>query len=113
MSSNSEGSFWGIHGGRTGDAESLFLNKRRIGLGWMKVGDLAALKADREAFKAHLVATYPEKKPGAIPVDAGQLFRFIHEIKSGDYVAFPARIDRQIHFGRVIGPYAFDQQTEP
>jgi len=42
---------WGIHGGRTGDANTLF---------------------------------YPEKKAGAIPVNAGQLFRFVHEAKSGD-----------------------------
>jgi restriction system protein len=35
---------WGIHGGRTGDADSLFLKKNVVAIGWAKIGDLAKLK---------------------------------------------------------------------
>lgn len=42
---------WGIHGGKTGDAEGLFLRKNRIALGFTGVGDLSPLPANREAFK--------------------------------------------------------------
>src|SRR5271168_3622746 len=46
---------WGIHGGKTGDADSLFLKKNLIGVGWTKIGDLSKLKPDRDAFKAEVV----------------------------------------------------------
>jgi restriction system protein len=111
--SSAEVNLWGIHAGKTGDADSLFLNKNRIAVGWPKMGDLAALTPDREAFKARVAEVYPEKKPGAIPNNAGQLFRFVHEMKPGDLVVYPSKRDRQIHLGRVEGGYMYDSATEP
>jgi restriction system protein len=108
-----EANLWGIHAGKTGDADSLFLKKNCVALGWQKMGDLAAIKADREAFKAKVAATYPDAKPGAIPNNAGQLFRFVHEMKAGDWVIYPSKRDRLIHLGRVEGGYEYDPKTEP
>ena len=53
------------------------------------MGDLSPLNPDRDAFKAKVAEVYPEKKPGAIPNNAGQLFRFVHEMKRGDFVVYP------------------------
>jgi len=97
----------GIHAGRTGEADALFLKKNVIALGWVEVGDLAALKPDREAFKAAVAKAYPEGKPGAIPVSAGQIFRFVHEMKAGDIVVYPSKRDRTINIGRVEGAYQY------
>jgi restriction system protein len=108
-----EVNFWGIHGGRTGDADSLFLQKNCVAIGWQKVGDLSTLSPDREAFKARVAQTYPEKKLGSIPVNAGQLFRFVHEMKPGDIVVYPSKRDRQVHLGKVEGPYKYDTSVEP
>jgi restriction system protein len=110
---DAEKALWGIHAGKTGDADSLFLNKNCVAVGWAKMGDLGALKPDREAFKAHVAEVYPEKKPGAIPNNAGQLFRFVHEMKPGDLVVYPSKRDRQVHLGRVEGGYTYDPKTEP
>jgi restriction system protein len=96
---------WGIHAGKTGDAESLFFKQKHIALGWEKVGNLSLLKPDREAFKAKVAATYPDSKPGAIPGNAGQLFRFVHEMKLGDLVAYSSKKDRVVYLGRVTGAY--------
>jgi restriction system protein len=104
---------WGIHGGKTGDADGLFLKKNYIGLGWPKMGDLSGLAPDREAFKAAVAAAYPEKKPGAIPNNAGQLFRFVHEMKPGDIVIYPSNRDRKVHLGVVEGGYTHDPKMEP
>jgi restriction system protein len=104
-------SIWGIHGGRTGDADGLFLKGNCVAVGWTKVGSLAGIEPNRDAFKARVAAAYPDKKPGAIPVDAGQLFRFVHEIKKGDLVAYPSRADRQIHLGQVMGEYRYDPKA--
>lgn len=102
---------WGIHAGRNGEADSLFLKKNFIALGWPKMGDLSKLNADRDAFKAHLTKVYPEEKVGAVPVDAGQLYRFVHEMKVSDLVVYPSRQDKQIHIGRVEGLYQFNGEN--
>lgn len=103
---------WGIHAGKTGDADTLFLKKNCVALGWAKMGDLSTLRADREIFKARVAEVYPDKKPGAIPNNAGQLFRFVHEMKPGDLVIYPSKRDRQIHLGRVESGYRFDPHTD-
>jgi restriction system protein len=47
-------------------------------------------------------------KPGAIPVSAGQLFRFVREMKVGDIVVFPLKRTAEIWLGRVTGDYTYD-----
>lgn len=103
-----ETTVWGIHAGKTGDADSLFLKNNVIAIGWVEVGDLSKLKADRETFKSKVAMTYPHKKPGAIPNNAGQLFRFIHEMKTGDVVIYPSKLSRQIHIGEIKGDYQYN-----
>jgi restriction system protein len=72
---------WDIYAGKTGDADSLFLKKNCVAVGWTKVGDWSALKPDRDAFKVRVAVVYPAARPRAVPNDAGQLFRFVHEMK--------------------------------
>lgn len=103
---------WGIHAGKTGDAESLFLNKNVIAIGWDKVDDLSKLKDNREAFKDAVAKAYPDKKPNSIPNNAGQLFRFIHEMKVNDLVIYPSKRKREVHIGKITGEYSYDQTYE-
>ena len=74
-----DATIWGIHGGRTGDADTLFKNKNVIAIGWAKAGDLSNLGNDREAFKALVAKTWPEKagKAMSVATAAGQLYRFV------------------------------------
>ena len=102
---------WGIHGGRDGSADPLFREKKLLALGWSAIGDLSKIDNNREAIKAALAVNYPEKSAGALPVDAGILFRFAHEMAIGDLVAYPSREDRFIHLFRVKGPYRFDPEV--
>ncbi|HEY3284437.1 MAG TPA: hypothetical protein VGN26_19380 [Armatimonadota bacterium] len=104
---------WGIHGGKDGAADSLFLREGCIALGWDRVGDLTDLPNDREVFKTRLSAVYPEMKPGAIPLTAGQLYRFVYEMADGDLVAYPSVVDRQIHIGKVEGGYQHIPSSQP
>lgn len=104
---------WGIHAGRTGDADSLFLQENVVAIGWHQMGDLSQLPNDRDAFKAAVIHTYPDAKPGAIPNYTGQVYRFVHEMQIGDLVLYPSKHDRTVHFGRVTGPYRYDPSTSP
>jgi restriction system protein len=106
---------WGIHAGRTGDADSLFLSQGVIALGWHQMGNLKALDSTREGFKEHYAATYPEAakaKPGTVPTSAGQLFRFVHEMRVGDYVVYPSKHPKRVHLGRVTGDYQYSTTGE-
>ena len=99
---------WGIHGGRDGAAHTLFMDDGVIALGWDQMGDLRSLDATREAFKARFSVIDPGAKPGAVPVKAGQMFRFVHEMALNDVVVYPSKIDRMVNVGMVIGEYEFD-----
>lgn len=92
---------WGVHmGAHVGDRP---IEGNYVGIGWPEMGDLTQIAPDREAFKAAVAITYPDKKPGAIPVDAGSMFKFLHQIKSGDYVVYPSKSDRMVNIGRFLG----------
>lgn len=76
-----------------------------VAIGWSEVGDLSKLPTTREAFREIVAGTYPERKPGSFPVTGGTLFRFTHEMKRGDVVIHPSKIDRLVHIGIIDGDY--------
>ena len=100
----SEQTIWGIHPGKGGAAEDLFVRRNVIAIGWPNMGDLSQY-ADRGAFKRALPEAYPGDKPGAIPTKAGQLFRFVHEMKIGDLVVCPLKLVRDVRIGKIAGEY--------
>ena len=107
-----EETIWGIHAGKTGDSTSLFLKHDCVALGWTKMGDLSKINPDREAFKEEFSRTYPDKKPGAIPNSAGQMYRFVHSMNDGDLVASPSKHDRMINIARIQGEYFYSKDFE-
>lgn len=106
--SENEKTIWGIHS----YDDNLFLKKSALGIGWAKMGDLTKIEPTREAFKAHYATAYPEDKPSAIPGQAGQLFRFLHEMREGDYVVYPSKSDHMVNIGIVDGPYVYNPSYE-
>ncbi len=107
-----EQTMWGLHAGRTGDADTLFLKKNLVAVGWDKLGDLSGVAPNQEAFKAVVAKAYPEAKPGAVPNIAGQLLRFVHTVQPGDLILYPSKTDKQVHYGRVTGEYRYDPSLE-
>ncbi len=103
----SETTMWGIHAGHTGDADSLF-KKGYIAIGWEEMGNMSSTKADREAFKAAVAKTYPQASPASVANQAGQIFRFVCEMKPGDMVVYASKRFRKVHIGRIEGPYRYD-----
>ncbi len=101
-----ERTIWGLHMGKQHGSRPI--DEGYVAIGWARMGDLSKLAADREAFKAKLAEVYPDKKRGAIPVDAGTLFKFAYDMKPGDLVVYPSKNDRMINIGEIAGPYAFD-----
>lgn len=97
---------WGIHmGTQHGDRP---IEDGYVSIGWSRMGDLAQLPATREAFKAKLAEVYPETKRGAVPVNAGTLYKFACELKPGDLVVYPSKSDRMVNLGEITSEYEFD-----
>lgn len=105
---NQEAPVWVVRAGSRGEADDLFLKKDCVALGWVEMRDLSKIPGDREAFRTAYISSYPNAKPGAIPNGSGQIFRFVHELKEGDLVVYPSKIDRKVHLGRIAGPYRYD-----
>lgn len=74
-----------------------------ISLGWPDMGDIFTLPNSRDAFKKQLALTHPTTKPGALPVDAGTLYKFAHEVRTGDLIVYPSKQDRIVNIGIVSG----------
>ncbi|WP_298425319.1 restriction endonuclease [Rhodoblastus sp.] len=105
---------WAVRAGGESEADPLFIEHGQIALSFRDANeDLSALPAQRAAFKDVFARTSGETKPGAIPVQAGQLFRFVHEMKIGDRVIYPRKIDRTLLWGEVSTPYIYDRSANP
>lgn len=100
---------WGIHS----DQPDLdLIGDGFVAIGWDEIGDLTALGPDKDALKALIAESYPDAKPGAIPVWAGVLLRFAFEVETGDLVIHPHKPDSTLSFGRVTSDYYYDAAAE-
>jgi restriction system protein len=78
-----------------------------IAIGWHEVGDLNSIAPDRPSFKERVTHIFPQDPPGKIPVVAGVLYRFAHEMRPGDIVVFPSKPDRMVNIGRIASEYEY------
>jgi restriction system protein len=97
---------WGVHMDASVGADPT--DKGYVAIGWRELGDLSRIADNREAFKKAVLEKYAGAKPGSIPVQAGVLYRFLHEVKEGDLVVYPSKVDRMVNLGRIAGPYRHD-----
>ena len=99
---------WAVRAGAAGQADCVFLERSQIAIAFADASeDLSALAPTRGAFK-QMFGRSGDAKPSAIPIQAGQLYRFVHELSIGDNIVYPRRADRTLHWGEIAGPYVFD-----
>ncbi|MFT4096017.1 MAG: restriction endonuclease [Rhodoblastus sp.] len=76
-----------------------------------EIGDDAGrLPAARDAFKAAFARAAPAGRASSIPISAGQLYRFVHEMRIGDNVLYPRKADRTVRWGEVVAPYLYNTE---
>lgn len=105
MTAENDKVVWGIHCKIHGD--SLFMQKGFIGIGWQAMGDLRNIASNREAFKKSVASKYSDWSRGAVINSGGQLYRFVHEMKAGDFVVYRSKADRNIYIGKIAGDYDY------
>ncbi len=94
---------WGVHMGVHVGTEPV--EKNYIGIGWSELGDLSQIDADREAFKFALQAKQPDSSMPSIRTQVATIYRFMHVVKTGDYVVYPCKSDRLVYIGIISGDY--------
>jgi restriction system protein len=97
---------WVVRAGSQGEGDQLFRKGKKVGVHFIDQ-DLSKLAADREAFKAAYATAFPNEPPMAVANQAGQAYRFVHEMKVGELVIYPSKIDRMFHLGRIKGGYEY------
>lgn len=105
-----EEAIWGIHMPRA--LELRPIESGYISIGWASLGNLQHIKKSREAFKAAVSNKYPDFKVGAVPIHAGTLYKFVHEIKSGDLIVYPSKPNRMVNLGTVVGEYFYASDND-
>lgn len=97
---------WLVRAGREGRYEQLALDEGVCLIGWSELGELPP-DTTRERLKQLIAETWDEQRPQSLASQAGQIFRFVHELQVGDVVVLP-RMSRAGHVavGRLAGEYA-------
>ena len=99
-----------VRAGRKGEYETAALRENLAILGFGEVGDLSSCDSP-PAVSERVRRAYPAAKAGQVNQWAGSLKRFVLDLRVGDWVLMPRKVDRDtrntIAVGRVTGPYAF------
>jgi MoxR-like ATPase len=95
---------WLVRSGSDGRFESMAFDTGTVLIGWSELDDLA--KLTREEIKEELRSAYGEERAGALAMMAGQLHRFVNDVRVGDLVVMPLQKNpRHVAIGRVSSPY--------
>ncbi len=102
---------WAIRSGVTGQADSIFIEHNQLALSSAELDDdISKLSPSRSAFKEAFGQAQNNARPESVPMQAGQLFRFVHDVKIGDNVVYPRKSDRNLYWGEIVGPYVFQSE---
>jgi len=78
--------------------------QRVVAIGWDRIGDLSEC-ATRTEVKEQYASAYPDHSKHRRSINAGQLYRFAHEISENNYVLSYVKADREYLVGQINGEY--------
>jgi restriction system protein len=101
---------WLIRAGGHGEYEQKFLSENRVYVTWNDFNrDLNTLPT-REAVASALHQVNPDSIPKRLSTWANQIWPFAHEIRKGDIVILPSKVQPVIYIGEISGDYKFESQ---
>lgn len=101
---------WMVRAGNDNELAEIVGERGEVAIGWPELGDISHLDS-REKVKRHYRKKRPGEKPGRVPVNAGQLYRFSQEVHKGDYVLTYLKSSRQVLIGIVTGDYEYREEA--
>lgn len=100
---------WMVRAGEGGVHVDEFRARSFVAIGWIEMGDLSALRT-REEFAKAVEKVYPGSRKMQIANSAGQVFRFVREMKPGDRVLTYDPSKREYLVGTITGDYTYKPQ---
>lgn len=97
---------WMVRAGEAGFRFENFKSGSFVSIGWSETGDLKNFKS-RADFATAVSHTYPTMRKAQAAASAGQLFRFVCEIKVGDAVVTYDRSERKYLIGSIHAEYEY------
>lgn len=93
---------WKITAGRSNAYVSQFIEESVVAIGWSDAGDYREVATRQELIEL-FGRTWPEQTSRQIQVAAGQVWRFLHEVREGDKVVTYDPSTRLYHIGSIAG----------
>ncbi|NBI06977.1 restriction endonuclease [Senegalia massiliensis] len=102
-------SIWLFRAGSNGEYENKFLTEGRVYLTWDELNfDLRNVECKKELYKV-LINHYDLEKEKTAINWASQIWPMVYNMEKEDWVVLPSKVNRTIHFGKIIGDYIFDE----
>lgn len=99
---------WCIYPRRDQETYQMFLDQRRIGLGFSNLGDLRNIEPDLESFRSKWNKKHWFSPAASTNTFASMIYGFVHRAKVGDLVIYPPTwLEKKIYVGEIIGDYEF------
>jgi len=99
-----------VRAGRHGEQEQTAMDTGVVAIGWNRLPDLSRTGSKAE-LKELYISTYGTANEDAVANMVGQIWRFIHEIQTGDLVALPLKKQAAIAIGRIAGDYEYKEMA--
>ncbi len=107
----SDNTIWVIRAGFKGEIHDLFLERSQIALANQKMGDLRLINGSRDEYYKRFSRLYPDLGRTSVAGIGGKFFRFAKEIKNGDFILYPCRLDGKVHYAEVTSSYCFTKDN--
>ena len=101
---------WVVRAGVNNEIASEVEKASVVAIGWGEMGDLAQLNG-RDDFESRHRSKYADDSEVKVGMGAGQVYRFVREIQSGDIVLTPLAVSREVLIREVVGEYVYDSQA--
>jgi len=101
---------WVVRAGTNNEIAQEVEERSAVAVGWTELSNLSSTSS-RDDVKSKVREAYPQHSEQRVITSAGQIFRFVHEMKEGDYVLTPIRATREVLIGQITGPYEYNPST--
>lgn len=100
---------WKVNAGRGSALAGEFLNRGVVAIGWRELGDYTRLSS-RQAILDAVARAYPDSTDQQNTVGAGQVWRFLADVREGDRVITYDPLGRSYHLGTIAGPALYQPE---
>jgi len=103
---------WLVRAGKHGEFEDRFIKNKIINLTWEDLDTNLDDIDEWDDLKDFLAKCKPDDPSRSISNQAGQIWAFGKTMEPGNWVVLPVKSRSTLHFGKITGPYKFDDKAE-